>query len=43
MTIDVDLVTVSPDVVAAGDDVSVMGWGDIDPDQDESELANKLM
>ena len=42
-TEDVDLAIVNPDIISEGQDVTVMGWGDIDPDQDESELANKLM
>ena len=42
-TEDVDLAIVNPDMISEGQNVTVMGWGDIDPDQDESELANKLM
>lgn len=42
-TEDVDFAIVNPDMIAEGQNVTVMGWGDIDPDQDESELANELM
>ena len=42
-TEDVDLAIVNPDMISEGQNVTVMGWGDIDPDQDESELANELM
>jgi len=42
-TENVDFAIVNPDMISEGQDVTVMGWGDIDPDQDESELANELM
>jgi len=43
VTLDVDLVTVSPDVVAAGTDVTVMGWGDTDKAEDVKTLATELL
>lgn len=40
---DADIVRVSPDVVGAGVNVTVMGWGDVHEAYDISELANDLM
>jgi len=43
VTSKVDLVTVSPDVVSSGVDVTVMGWGDTVKAQDVKELATELL
>jgi trypsin len=40
---DVDLVTVSPNVVPVGTPVTVMGWGDIDRDDNVQTLPEDLM
>jgi len=41
--VDADLVEVSPDVVPVGTNVTVMGWGDTDIDEDVDAPANELM
>jgi trypsin len=41
-TEEVNYAVVTNSVISSGVDVSVIGWGDIDPDQEESELADKL-
>ena len=43
VTGDVDLVQVSPDVVPVGSPVTVMGWGDTDPDDSVQTLAEELL
>ena len=38
----IDLASVSPNVVAVGSDVTALGWGDINADQDEVTMAAVL-
>lgn len=42
-TADVELVQVSPDMILQGTNVTVMGWGDTNIDEDISDSPNELM
>jgi len=43
VTVNADMITVSPDIIPAGVDATVMGWGDTVKAEDVKELATELL